>query len=199
MRLTLTYRGPLHAASSGGLMEKHKIRHQFHDQLKDAWRTHPALEGRLDGWYELPQAQRTTNAEPTFVTAFEVGEFCFVPLITKRFSLACELEMLFLRREPAGYIVDSNSADIDNRIKLLFDALRMPQSASEIPATEPPNDNDYPFFCLLEDDALITRFSIESERLLHPPVQTDSEVELVIRAKIRAVKTTWATLGMSSD
>lgn len=37
MRLTLTYEGPLHAASRSNLrsLEKHEIRKQFHEQLRE--------------------------------------------------------------------------------------------------------------------------------------------------------------------
>src|SRR5271170_1175702 len=54
MRLTLFYRGPLHAASKSDPRsdEKHRIRRYFHRQLADLWETHPALDDVLKYWKE---------------------------------------------------------------------------------------------------------------------------------------------------
>jgi hypothetical protein len=60
MRLTLTYEGPLHAASNANPRnpEKHAIRKQFHEQLQDVWVTHPALEGWLEKWQKLEPSKQ---------------------------------------------------------------------------------------------------------------------------------------------
>ena len=72
----------------------------------------------------------------------------FVPLICENFSLLCALDILFLRRDfPAGVI---SAGDLDNRVKTLIDALRMPKSANELRGDEtPPAPDENPFFCLL--------------------------------------------------
>jgi hypothetical protein len=101
---------------------------------------------------------------------------------------------------PLSYIIDQASGDLDNRLKILFDALRMPKpNSKELPPNAVPDDTEHPFFCLLEDDALITRVSIESDRLLDRQMKTDSEVELVIRAKLKVVKLTYGTVGLGGD
>jgi len=102
-----------------------------------------------------------------------------------------------LRCEPPGYIVDDESGDVDNRIKVLFDALRMPHGLGELPSTAEPEANERLFFCLLEDDSLITAFRLESERLLYPEPVSDKEVELVVRVKVKLIKATWGNLGMA--
>jgi hypothetical protein len=108
------------------------------------------------------------------------------------------LDFLFLRKEPAGYIIDRESGDLDNRLKVLFDALRMPKE-QEIPDKDWPFVNEIPFFCLLEDDALITGFSIETDRLLSRPATSDAEVELIINTKIKIVKLPFKNMGLGGD
>jgi hypothetical protein len=60
------------------------------------------------------------------------------------------------------------SSDIDNRIKTLLDALKMPSSAQDLGPYSTPDDDEALFFVLLEDDALVTRLSIETDMLLEP-------------------------------
>jgi hypothetical protein len=96
----------------------------------------------------------------------------------------CSLDILFLRRHDAGSLI-ANGGDIDNRIKVLFDGLRMPGNDAELGGLLIEPDED-PFFCLLEDDALITRVSVETDRLLLPLEANGDEddVFLVIHATI---------------
>ena len=104
---------------------------------------------------------------------------------------------MFLRREPIGNMVFNRGGDIDNRIKALFDALRMPEKPDELPDSAMPEDSEKPFFCLLESDRLITSFRIESERLLGPMKPEDSaNVKLVIRATIKVHKLTYWNMGL---
>ena len=93
--------------------------------------------------------------------------------------------------------------DIDNRLKTVFDALRMPTSAelsSKITCEENRSlqpDKD-PFFVLLEDDQLITRESVNSGRLLEPVLEVrrpEDAVRLVINVNIRPYRITWDGLG----
>jgi len=200
MHLTLTYRGPLHAQSSNDTRknEKQAMRRQFHKQMLDLRETHPALDGIIGKWRTLDKPDQIRNSANDFVTAYDVDRFRFIPIVTKRSFLCCELDILFLRKEPAGYIIDRESGDIDNRIKVLFDALRMPKE-QEIPDKDWPYVNESPFFCLLEDDALITGFKIETDRLLYPPATSETEVELVIRTKIKIIKLTYGNMGLGGD
>ena len=90
----------------------------------------------------------------------------FIPLIGRSFGAsACALDILFLRRDHPGNLIKSDG-DIDNRMKVLFDALRMPQNSSEV--CGPPERDETPLFCLLEDDRLITEVKVSTDRLLVP-------------------------------
>jgi hypothetical protein len=62
-------------------------------------------------------------------------------------DIFCALNILFLRRDAPGKVV-SGDGDLDNRLKTLFDALRVPNTADGLPS--PPEDGFNPVFCLLE-------------------------------------------------
>ena len=71
-------------------------------------------------------------------------------------------------------------------MKTLFDALRLPTNTSETGGYGPEEGED-PFFCLLEDDKLITHASIETDMLLEP-INGSFDVNstrIVITVKIR--------------
>jgi hypothetical protein len=78
--------------------------------------------------------------------------------------------------------------DIDNRLKTLLDELRIPEAGENYSARQPAADED-PFFCLLEDDKLITRIAVETDDLLQPLKGKSSidpaDSRLVITVKIR--------------
>jgi|SRR5438552_6206595 len=82
-----------------------------------------------------------------------------------------------------------NSRDIDNRIKVLFDALRLP-TIDEIRDFR-REQHEVPFLCLLEDDSLITELKVTTDRLLIPPMGSgnhiSSDVHLVIHVKTDVV------------
>jgi hypothetical protein len=50
------------------------------------------------------------------------------------------------------------SGDMDARIKTVFDALRIPANLDEAGGVGPQGDED-PFYCLLQDDKLISEDS----------------------------------------
>jgi len=64
--------------------------------------------------------------------------------------------------------------DIDNRLKTLFDALRMPQNGETMETADGIN----PFYCLLQDDKLINHISVTTDILLDEV--DENHVQLVI-------------------
>jgi hypothetical protein len=117
------------------------------------------------------------------------GDFMCLALVREKLSLVCDLDILFLRRENPGHLV-SGGGDLDNRIKVLFDALRMPQDANEVRGFSP--DGSKLLFCLAEDDKLITGFRVTTDRLLEPaPSQAEeNNVQLIINVEVKATKLT---------
>lgn len=112
----------------------------------------------------------------------------------------CELDILFLRTEPPGSLFTTNKAgDLDNRLKVLFDALRIPQADSELPPAALPSIDEDPLFCLLENDNLITAVRLESERLLYAADTERDHVRLVIKVTVKAQQFAWSTIDIAND
>jgi len=87
---------------------------------------------------------------------------------------------------------------LDNRVKTLIDALRMPKGANELKGNETPACGEDPFFCLLEDDDLVTSLSVESDMLLDAPIAGDGgegRVKLVISVELKPNDITMFNLG----
>jgi len=107
-----------------------------------------------------------------------------VPIVTKAGGYSCSLRILFLRRDNPGHLIASGG-DIDNRLKVLFDGLRMPDTVGELGAL-PLEADENPFFCLLEDDSLITSVTVTTDRLLIPQDTGERihDVYLVIHATV---------------
>ncbi len=204
MEFRLVYRGQLVSGQSKHRVpEKHRIRQSFHRQLTELWRRVPALRRQLtdptDAWTSPPNMVRPHKPNTLVIERVSPGArgaipwveriandfsrcgFRFVPLVRRQNGFTCALDILFLRRShPGDLFVDG---DIDNRIKTLIDSLRMPRSASEIQASA--EEGEDPFYCLLEDDTLITRLTVTTDRLL-TPLEGESEkgVELVIHVTV---------------
>ena len=195
MEFRLTYDGPLYATQRdpvGSQMDprtnhKHDLRRRFHAQLKRLWQVDPHLSS-------VPPAQDVLvigahvamlpHNIPELDIRHSLYGFRFVPLVTFNMRVVCSLDILFLRPDRPGGLIWAG--DIDNRIKTLFDALRIPV-ANEQYHLRTPADDEEPFFCLLEDDKLITKVSIETDQLLERVgnSQDNSDTRLVVTVKVR--------------
>jgi hypothetical protein len=191
----LLYSGQLRAAtgSNSRVEEKCLIRQQLHPQLKQLWRTHPILVMMANGNMQVPNAPLGTYQKVIEGTANKYARcgYRFIPLISEEMSLSCSLDILFLRRDYPGGVVASGG-DIDNRLKTLLDALRMPNNCGELGGNTPGADED-PFYVLLEDDSLITRVTLATDRLLLPEVGAEHvhDVRLVIGVTVNVVSVTY--------
>ena len=184
MEFTLYYHGELR--SNGDVRHKHQIRKEFHKQLQVLWKQHPLnlyqsylLKEQHDSW------QPETDI-PWVSLIFPQKQFEFAALISEKLNLHAELEVFMLQPAEPGKIL-TQAADIDNRLKTLFDALQKPDD-NQIPEDE-PEEGENPFLCVLENDSLITNVSIRTGRLLEP-VEHSSEVRLFIHIKVRRTQFT---------
>ncbi|MGW2444471.1 hypothetical protein [Streptomyces sp. NPDC001675] len=189
MHFTITYSG--HLPSSSNATVKHRIRRALHPQLKELWRTHPALVHDRN-LVARDNAEEEDSSNALFLTKIQGNDFA--TLVHPRYMLYAELDILMLRPEAPGAVI-SKAGDIDNQLKTLFDALRRPTDQSEIPPSWSPIDDEVPLYCLLEDDKLITRVSVETDRLLIPGANA-KEVQLTIRVTVKGFTATWGNLGM---
>lgn len=194
MQFRLTYAGPLRATQRDARAgepakhaeNRHQIRTVFHRQLKALWELPPLKEAdepvtmmALSG----PQA-RPANTIGELAQKHAHYGFNFVPLVTEELDLLCGLEVLLLRPDRPGSVV--LAGDIDNRLKTLLDALRIPE-ANEDYVKRVPGTDESPFFCLLEDDKLLTKVSVETDRLLEPLGEKPeaSDVRIIITVNVR--------------
>lgn len=159
--------------------DKHKLRKHFHLQMRELWRQHPDLrmqseaKFRIEGGGLAKQIIPVVVGQPGKTWVEHIADthvVCngnrFVPLISQAGGFTCALDVLFLRRDTPGGLVD-NHGDIDSRVKVLLDGLRMPIKVEELGGYQIDSDED-PFYCLLEDDKLITRISVTTDRLITP-------------------------------
>ncbi len=198
VEFTLTYRGDLPSRQSSDAKKRrrkaHEMRRAFHFQLMNQWRVVPELRQlyvpyprNQKSYWNIPE-EDISNVQ--FIT--QVGKYRFAPLVVngKLLKLICELDVRLLSQANPGSIVEHgmDGGDFDNRLKVLLDALSIPQQSQLIDPDGLPGTDEDPFFCLLQDDKLITKISVASERLLRPPAGSEREsyVELDIRVKVKA-------------
>jgi hypothetical protein len=193
MEFTLVYQGPL--KSNGSVKEKQGIRRELHKQLAELWKQEPLAGHVREGNILLEHIVVDGNPaiDPRTVIQ-EIGNFRFLPLVCAKLNLVAELNITFLRPEPPGRIV-TQCGDIDNRLKTLFDALRMPREPNDIPKGDVPEAGENPFFCLLEDDNLITKVAVTTDRLLKR-CENPSFVVLLITVRTRLTKMDWNNMDL---
>lgn len=201
MRFHLVYQGPL--PSSGNSSKKPgsvvAIRKELSPQIEYLWQTHNALKTLLKtgarkisgtvfgmGGAAVPareMAKRHPGHYEDCCQPIEMGGKWYMSLVRQSLNLACELDILFLRQQDPGALV-SQGGDIDNRIKVLLDALRMPERDEH---DRDPPDNDG-LFTLMQSDTLITRLNVDTDRLLTPQTDKAHEVNLVIGVKVNVLQ-----------
>ena len=106
--------------------------------------------------------------------------------------MVADLTITLLRPEEPGSII-SEGGDIDNRLKTLLDSLKV-HKVAEIPTNESPSEESR-FFCLVEDDNLITSLDIKTDRLLNSSADR-SDVILLIHVRTRVLRGNLANLGL---
>lgn len=185
-----TQRDPVNGQKDAKADHKQDIRRVFHRQLRRLWEVTPFLRrGMTSGPYEADiGAWKDGDVEPHTIeglsSRYAMYGYNFIPLVTEDLNLNCGLDILFLRPDRPGSVL--RSADIDNRLKTLFDALRIPQPNENLGGTKPTYD-EVPFFVLLEDDSLITKVSVETDMLLQDIGSKSgiNDARLVITVQLR--------------
>lgn len=214
MKFRLTYHGELRAAAhhtDPKAAHKHRIRREFHQQMKELWRTEPFLSTHKvsradmksrrvsDGgshWGDDPEEKRRWDL--AIADTYRQNGYRFVPLVRDEASLLCSLDVLFLRHDMPGSVIHEGA--IDNRIKTVIDALRKPHNASELAGNEVPAEGEDPFYCLLEDDKQMSHLSVETDRLLDPPTGKNADASLahlVITVTVRPYYNTLLNLSFA--
>ena len=194
MEFRLLYSGD-QLFADGDAAQKHAIRRVFHPQIKQLWKSDSKLS-RLAadrGFYFLPQGT-DPNGKGTgdlarqahferMGNSYPRGDFRFVPLVEEENVLRVSIDILFLRRDQHPLIMAGG--DIDNRLKTLFDAFRVPSRSEGL---DTPLDGEDPFFVFLQDDKLICDISVTTDNILLLPDSARAnsrDVFLVIHVKLK--------------
>lgn len=160
MQLRLTYDGLLMSSNKPRPGHVHTIRRKFHLQLKHFWSISP--------WLKFAAAHKDHPDLPPrldkIASNFSRCNHRFVPLVRREEDVLCALDILFLRSGGPGAVL--NQGDIDNRLSTLFDALAIPAHCDQLGKDPKPGDGEDPFFCLMEDDSLVTQVSVDTGELL---------------------------------
>jgi len=170
MRFRLFYRGNLQANARP--QQKADLRRVFHNQLEVLWQQDP-LSSMAKYIYPNYQPNDCYLGE-------QRGNTIFYPIVSGKIWTIAELDILMLRPGNPGSIWEGGG-DIDNRLKTLFDSLKVPDTNAAH-----HHEGQDRLFCLLQDDKLITRVSVETDRLLDPDPDRRSEVILMIQVHVLA-------------
>jgi hypothetical protein len=188
MKFRLTYEGEIRPR--GSLGDIHAIRQQFHPQLKRLWEHEPFSELR-DQWLREKNAEDPTAS---YACITSIGSKKYAPLIATH--LAAELDIVLLRQQVKGQLI-GQGGDIDNRLKTLFDGLRMPSKGEVQQLGDLVARDEDPLHCLLEDDRLIHRVNVETDRLLKDA--KPHELLAIIGVTIVLTRATMNTLALASE
>jgi hypothetical protein len=179
MEFRLLYEGPLQGQNAKA-EHKREIRRYFHPQLKRLW-TQPPLNEASDLLAFPAQPGKISVVEPR-------GSVQFVPLVTGKLDLYAELDVLFFRPQPRGQLI-TDAGDIDNRLKTLLDTLRIHRAAQEDPRGDESVSDKNPFFCLLQDDSLVTKVTVEVDQLLD--ASDSAVVKAIVPVTVKKTRLSW--------
>lgn len=171
MEFRLVYTGEVNASQDRSAQKpdprrenKHRIRTAFHLQLRRLWEVTDFLDQELQPLVPNGEYVRKGFGRKTLAELYRRDGFDFVPLVTKFIDPICEVGILMLRSDGMG----PYSGDLDNRVKTIVDALSIPTVEQRYDQRQPA-PGETPFYCVLENDRLITKLSVETDRFLcHP-------------------------------
>jgi len=172
MEFCLHYYGKLKSRDNAA--GKHSIRQALNSQIKSLCDSQPFVQAFKDTKGNLKKGKKQLYIEH--------GKKRYWFMISEYLKTVVDLDITILVPHEVGRIVQ-NGGDIDNRIKTLFDALRVPSVQDEIPTSDSFDYSNGGMYCLLEDDKLINRVSIRSYQD-HDPIDDDS-VKCIIQAQTR--------------
>jgi hypothetical protein len=193
---TLMYDGPLFASGNDPAL-------QSETKIKNIWSIRGRIVPQLERIFETSPIFGGQGGAPTRAAAMYVRQpiirngFKFCALVRPGMGLGSELDIKMLVNHQPGSVI-TQAGDLDNRLKTLFDALRVPKDNEFRGHTMTQAANElYP--CLLEDDAAITRVCIASERWLDSGDRAENEVHLTIAVRITVLSPNFLNEPFATD
>jgi hypothetical protein len=170
MEFTLFYKG--HISTKEKVKVKHKIRRAFHSQLLKMRELPPLIDH--PEWFQEPFPEELHKT---------VGGNDFICLVSHKLKMYVDLQITL-------YSAYKNRSfkDIDNKLKILFDALQMPRVKGEIPVNWTPEKKEKPLLCLLSDDKLIYKLHVDTDFILQEDFFEKEEMACIIKIKIKSNK-----------
>jgi hypothetical protein len=204
MKFTLIYDDDLPAGDSSRAVYASKIRNKFHEQMADLWDSHvvcralshtartPIIVSEVTKRSSGPFKWAEFEGDPPPLAPGQI-DLCeplpvphvgrFIPLVRHSLCLACAVDILFLRHEEPFKLLQKGG-DLDNRLKTLFDGLKMPNPKDKYVGEHPTAD---PLYVVAEDDALIYDFSVKSGKLLGNRAKKEHAVKLIVDVTIKVL------------
>ena len=163
------------------------VRDAISPQLESLWEHHHLLRG-----------SGSTQARAAAIKLREPIKRCgheFVAIVRPALKLKCELSVNMLVNHSPGSLV-TGVGDLDNRVKTLLDALRVPKDPQEFKQARIARGL-YP--CLLEDDAIITALEITTDRYLACPSTSPQHVRLQIGVSVLPAENDFSNEAFRTD
>jgi len=120
------------------------------------------------------------------VSGDEFNKVWYFAVLDRALKVSCSLHIRIDRSERPGSLFEhggNNEGDLDNRLKTLLDALRMPHDDKEARPDEKNPKRTY-CVCLFEDDAMVTSFTVDTRPSLRPMPR--GHVELTIDVELKS-------------
>jgi hypothetical protein len=196
LQFRLIYEGPLPSDKSNKatsnrqrmVTAKQCIRSAFHPQIKHVWMSHAAKTHEVSSYHSMYTEDNLSfwefyaNKHKVVSEHNHIHRFC--PLINDINYHGCSIDILFLRHDVPGELFEYGG-DLDNRLKVLMDALRKPRDTQEVD-DNPQLPTENPCFCLLSDDKYIDQLSITTDRLPTPLKDEDKLHDVLLIITVRA-------------
>lgn len=183
MEFCLHYDGKL--KSNDNASGKHAIRIALHSQIKAL-----CSDSMFKGLFESnAEKVKQNTGKPLYI---EHAHKKFYFLVSEHLRTVVDLDICLLLPHDVGAIVN-NGGDLDNRIKTLFDALRIPITTAEIPPSDSFDYSSDGMYCLLQDDKLINKITIQGFKD-YDPIAADS-VRCTIRVTTKITAALYGNLS----
>jgi len=187
MKFTLRYTGKLPSTGNGSAKKPPQklpviwaIRNEIATQLEGVFLAHPAINSA--------GSIHSRAAYNVLRVPIMRGGFGFLPLVRVDLETVCALTIKMLVNHEVGSVV-TQAGDLDNRIKTLLDALRMPKD-NEFMGNRPTSD---PCPCLLHDDAMVVDLCVSQQRWYSRLPQTEKDVELHLDVEVKTARPNFYT------
>lgn len=191
MKFRLLYEGQIPPRKRADINGIHAIRMALDPQLQALWQFPP-----LSNSSQKLLRYKVEN-DPHSIDLAETRGICaFIPLVSKRIDLQCALDITFLRQQAPGQLI-GDGGDIDNRLKTLLDALSVPPPSQHEHFRHVALNPGRAIFCLLQDDSLVTRMGVETDRLLRPAAN-EFDLVAVIQVSVTASQLSYANLAIAN-